>query len=197
MLLARIPPTRSRATPSRSRGGFTLLEVMFASAVLAIAISGAAGAMLSATQLDRVNRERALALQSARRMVERSQDVEFEDLFAAYNSVANDDPPDLVAAGTVPGASFACEGLTAQSADPDGVTGQVFFPTVMNGGVEELREDVVDPQLGMPMDLNMDGVIDGLNHAGDYRLLPVRVRLSWRGVSGDRSADLVTIISRR
>jgi len=56
---------------SKRRAGFTLLEVMFAAAVLAIAISGAASAMLSAIQLERVNRETAIATQEARRVLER------------------------------------------------------------------------------------------------------------------------------
>lgn len=200
MKLASPPPThrslRVRASAG-PRGGFTLLEVMFAAAVLAIAISGSAGAMLSAMQLDRVNRERSLALQSARRVIEQAQDVDFAEVFAAYNSVAGDDPVAMVALGTVPGASFACNGLTVQNNDPDGVSGEILFPTVLTAGVLELREDSVDAALGMPMDLNMDGVIDALDHSGDYLILPMRVRLSWTGVTGERSADLVTILSRR
>lgn len=200
MKLARIPHTqRSPRVPASAgqRGGFTLLEVMFAAAVLAIAISGSAGAMLSAMQLDRMNRERSLALQSARRVIEQAQDVEFAEVFAAYNSVAGDDPVAMVAAGTVPGGAFACSGLTVQNNDPDGVSGEILFPTELNAGVLELREDFVDAALGMPMDLNMDGVIDALDHSGDYLILPMRVRLSWTGVAGARSADLVTILSRR
>ena len=200
MKLVSTPPagrrTLSRA-PAGSRGGFTLLEVMFASAVLAIAISGAAGAMLSAMQLDRVNRERSLALQSARRVIERAQDVEFSELFAAYNTVAGDDPAAMVAAGSVPGATFSCAGLSTQIGDPDGLAGEIALPVVLNAGVLELREDIVNPLLGMPMDLNMDGVIDALDHSGDYMILPMHVRLAWTGAAGPRTADLVTILSRR
>ena len=178
-------------------GGFTLLEVLFAAAVLAIAISGSAGAMLSAMQLDRVNREQVAAMQAARRVLEQAQDVEFTEVFAAYNSVAADDPAAMVAAGTVPGSAFASAGLRVQLGDADGFTGEIVFPTVDNGGVLELREDVVDPLLGMPMDLNMDGVIDGLDHSADYRILPMRARVAWRGVSGDRTFEVVTILSER
>ena len=204
MMLVRIPrsgrPARSSTRASataKGQGGFTLLEVMFAAAVLAIAISGSAGAMLSAMQLDRMNRERALALQSARRVIEQAQGVEFSEVFAAYNSVAGDDPAAMVAAGTVPGASFTCAGLTVQNNDPDGMAGEIILTVIQNGGVLELREDFVDVGLGMPMDLNMDGVIDALDHSGDYLILPLRVRLSWTGAAGPRSADLVTILSER
>ena len=170
--------------------------------MLAIAISGSAGAMLSAMQLDRVNREQVAAVQATRRVLEQAQDVvflgvEFPEIFAAYNSVAGDDPAVMVALGTVPGAAFPCPGLTPQPGDADGLCGQIIFPTVMNGGVLELREDVVDPLLGMPADLNMDGVIDGLDHSGDYRILPMRARVQWRGVTGNRTFDVVTILSDR
>ena len=188
---------RPRLLVRKQRGGFALLEVLFAAAVLAIAISGSAGAMLSAMQLDRVNREQVAAVQAARRVLEQAQDVDFAEVFAAYNSVAGDDPAAMVAAGTVPGASFECAGLNVQPGYADGFSGEIIFPTVMNGGVLELREDVVDPLLGMPADLNMDGVIDGLDHSGDYHVLPVRARVRWRGVTGNRTFDVVTMLSDR
>ena len=36
----------------------------------------------------------------------------------------------------------------------------------------------------------------GADHAGDYVVLPVRIRVAWRGVSGDRILELVTALSR-
>lgn len=186
---------RLRAQP---RAGFTLLEVMFATAVLAIAISGAASAMLSAIQLDRVNRETSIATQEARRILEQAQDRNFDELWALYNRDPADDPPAAVAAGTVPGWTFPVPGLTPQEGDLDGFAGEVMMPAVQNVvGVWELREDVVDVALGMPMDLNGDTIPDLLDHSGDYRIIPMRARVQWRGVSGNRTVDLVTIISRR
>jgi hypothetical protein len=73
----------------------------------------------------------------------------------------------------------------------------VSFSTVTTGGVEWLREDVVDAALGMPRDLSGDGVVDGLNHAGDYSILPVRVRVEWSGARGDETFELETILCRR
>jgi hypothetical protein len=63
------------------------------------------------------------------------------------------------------------------------------------GGALELREDVVDAGLGMPRDLNLDGVIDALDHSGDYRILPVRVLVEWTGMSGNRTHRLETVLS--
>jgi hypothetical protein len=67
-----------------------------------------------------------------------------------------------------------------------------MFPT--GGPPEQLREDVVDAGLGMPRDLDGDGVIDGADHEANYTLLPIRVRVQWRGVSGVRTFDLETVL---
>ena len=80
-----------------------------------------------------------------------------------------------------------------QVGDADGLAGQVIFPTRV-GFPGALREDVVDAKLGMPRDLDGDGVIDTANHAGNYRLLPVIVRVRWRGATGNASAELRTML---
>jgi len=49
--------------------------------------------------------------------------------------------------------------------------------------------------IGMPRDLNLDGAVDALYHAGDYMILPVRVRVQWMGASGPRTVELQTQIS--
>jgi hypothetical protein len=49
----------------------------------------------------------------------------------------------------------------------------------------------------MPRDLDGDGVVDALNHATNYVLLPVRVRVAWRGVSGARQLDFDTLLCTR
>ena len=53
--------------------------------------------------------------------------------------------------------------------------------------------DVVDARLGMPRDLNGNGV-DGNDHAADYRILPVVVRFAWRGPGGPSRAEFRTIL---
>jgi hypothetical protein len=161
---------------------------MFAAAVLAIAISGAASAMISAIQLDRVNRETAVATQAARRMMERIQEGAYTTAWGTFNP-----------AGTT-GANFAVPNLAVQDNDPDGFAGEIAFPATFNGalGQWEIREDFVDVAMGMPADLNGDGdTFDSFSGGGAYDMLPVRVRVSWKGASGDRSLDLVTILGRR
>jgi hypothetical protein len=104
-------------------------------------------------------------------------------LFATYNTIAGDDPG---GAGTAPGQNFTVPGLEPRDGDADGCVGRILFPTI-NGA---LREDVVNSFLGMPRDLDGDVTIDGLSHNGDYILLPVHVRIEWKGVAGDVSFDL-------
>jgi prepilin-type N-terminal cleavage/methylation domain-containing protein len=55
-----VRPRHGRHSP---QGGFTLLELMFSAAVLTVAASGMAGAMISAMRLNRVNNETTLAQQ--------------------------------------------------------------------------------------------------------------------------------------
>ena len=112
------------------------------------------------------------------------------EVFAAFNEDAADDPE---GAGTAPGADFAVPGLSALSSDADGMVGKIIFPTIAG----ELREDVTDAALGMPRDLNGDGVTDSADHSGDFVLVPVRIRLEWRGSAGPRDMEFHTLLADR
>lgn len=185
----RFPP----ASFSRRRG-FTIVEVCVSTCVLAIAVSGMIGSLVAATALRRVTSESAVAERAAARVVEQIHGRAFAEVFRAYNGWAGDD------AGLVPGpaaAAFAVQGLDPQPGDADGMCGEIVFPSLDVLGTLELREDVIDATLGMPRDLNLDGTIDDLNHAADHLVLPVRVRIRWRGVSGDRQLDVETILCER
>lgn len=184
----------TKSTRRVGRRGFTIVEVMIAAAVLVIAISGLVGALVGSTSLGRVNRESALAEQAARRVLEELQGVPFAEVFATYNASTDDDAGLAVAAR---GSNFVVVGLDADPNDADGFCGEVIFPVIDVAGTMQLREDVVDGALGMPRDLNGSGAVDTADHAGDYRLLPVRIRVAWRGVSGSRAYDLETLVCTR
>ena len=49
----------------------------------------------------------------------------------------------------------------------------------------------------MPRDLDGDNGVDGFDHEGDYRLLPVLLRLEWQGRSGTRRAEIRTMLADR
>ena len=176
--------------------GFTIVEVMVAVLVLVIAIVGIVGSMLSAMALNRVNRETAIAQQAVRRTMEQVAGVPFREAFALSNTDPGDDAGlSLLARGP----NFVVDGLQAQEGDLDGFCGRIEFPVLDNGpGAVELREDAVDAGLGMPGDIDGDGTPNELgNFELDYRLLPVRVLVEWRGVSGNRSIELESMMSSR
>jgi hypothetical protein len=168
---------------------------MIAGFVLTVAVCGVSGSMVSALALNRVNRETALAQEAVRRVMEEAHGVPFAELFARYNTTVADNPGGVVS----PGRNFAVFGLEPQAGDADGFVGEVTFPTTVVAGVEQLREDVVDVELGMPRDLNGITVAgdDLLDHALDYRVLPMRVRVSWRGVNGERTLAAECMFSAR
>ena len=84
---------------------------------------------------------------------------------------------------SAPGGSFDVQGLRPLLDDPDGAVGAIVFPTMVEAGDLQLREDVALPELGMPRDLNGDGV-DALDHSDDYLVLPVSLEIEWLGSGG-------------
>jgi prepilin-type N-terminal cleavage/methylation domain-containing protein len=184
-------------TAARVRlGGFSLIELMIVMGVVLVGALLLSQSLATSMRLTEVNRETALATDGVREMVERLQgDGDFKSLFRRYNADALDDPS---GEGTAPGNAFAVEGLQAVDDDPDGMVGEIVFPIEIGaGGKLFLFEDHVDESLGMPRDLNGDGDIDAIDHSGDYRVLPVAVRLRWKGMSGERTTEIRTLLADR
>ena len=171
------------AAIQRSDAGLTLLEVTIAFVILTLSTLTALGLMVGSMCLDATNRETAQAMAAARGVVEGMQGQEFSQIFALYNGNPNDDPVGVAA----PGCAFAVGGLAPQQQ----VAGTIRFPATPNS---ELREDVYIPELGLPMDLNGDGIIDGLDHSQDYKILPVIVEIQWVGKVGDRELSLHALL---
>lgn len=170
-----------------------MVELMFAVVILAVAVCGLSSSILSSMVLDRVNRETTVAQQAAREMLERIHGEEFREVFHAFDAVAGN----YGGLDVEQGPGFAVPGLDARVGDPDGLVGRVEFPTLDVGGVQELREDVADADLGMPRDLDGNGLIDAVDVSATYVLLPVRVVIEWRGVRGDRQLTLESVLSSR
>jgi len=181
-----MPSTRTRPGGG-TRAAFSQLELLCAVAVLSMASLVLSRTMVASSQLASATRERSLAIEAARRVLEDLQDADFAAVFALYDANAANDP------GPAPGASFAVEGLEPTPDDADGVVGEIVFP--VSG--TQLREDVDLPQLGMPRDLDGDGGTDALDHTANYQLLPVLVRVAWRGQTAPMQVELRTILARR
>ncbi len=167
-----------------------MIELCVAMAVLAVALVGYAKAVAGTTVASRTSREAALANEAARLMVESLRAQPFANVFAMYNTSAADDPVGI----TSPGANFAVAGLDARKGDADGMAGQILFPVTMVGGVPQLRENLVDASFDMPADLTGEGTIDALNHAANYKALPVIVRVRWKGTGGNGEVKYQTVL---
>lgn len=173
------------------RSGLTLVELAIGVVVLVTAVLGFAQALISLQRSQQHTREAGRAMQAARQVLESIQAQAFAEAFRIYNGEPGDDP---AGAGTAPGKNFAVNGLRARADDPDGLPGEVIFPTPADmPGV--LRENTIDNALGMPRDLNGDGIISGVdNYATTYTVLPVRVRVQWEGAGGKGSVELRTLL---
>jgi len=173
------------------RAGFTLIELAISITVLLVGVLGFAQTLVSIEKTQARTRESGRASQAARGMLERIQAEAFPEAFRRYNAEPSDDPG---GAGTAPGSNFAVEGLSAPADDADGFVGEVVFPTPV-GLPGVLRENTVDSALGMPRDLNGDGLIHATaSYATDYRVLPVRVRVVWIGTAGRSEIELRTVL---
>jgi len=182
-----IPTSRKALRARAARAGFTLVELLTAITILVFGIGALISLVATTSAANRLSRETALALSAAHAAVERMRGDPYDEIFARYNLEDGDDPG---GAGKAPGASFAVQGLAPQAGDADGLPGEILLPA--DG--PELYEDEDNELFGLPRDLNMDSVVDALDHSGDYRVLPVLVRVSWQGRTGPRTIRLLTTI---
>jgi type II secretory pathway pseudopilin PulG len=174
---------------ARARRGITLVEMVVALGVMAVGLLGFLQSIVAAVNVARAQREIAIASEAGRQTIERMRSENFVLVFQRYNVDPSDDPG---AAGSAPGASIVVPGLRPLPGAVGGAVGQIVFPTRTAGAAVALRENIVDENLGMPRDLNGDGLIDGANHANDYRILPVIVRFDWLGANGQQHVRFTT-----
>jgi hypothetical protein len=195
-----VPPTTSRPSHKRRRPralaaggshrsrGVTLLELTITIAFLSIAFGAVVSTLTASIYLNKSNSESHEAFLAGCSAVERLRGARFDEAFAAFNADPSDDPGGV---GKSLGNAFDVAGLDPQSGDADGRVGEIVFP----GDGFALREDAVDAELGLPRDLNGDGLVDAMDHSADYAILPVIVRLRWRGESGDRVLEFTTLLT--
>ncbi len=175
------------AVRGRMRRGMTLVEVVVGLTLLVIGVLGYLHVIVGSVQGADVHRERTRALDAARAQLERLKAVPIAEVLARFDEDEENDPE---GPGTAPGPFFDVPGLDALPGAPGGAVGRILFPQVDGA----LREDTDWPQFGLPRDLNGDGVVDDEDRSEDYRILPVRVRIEWRGASGPTQIELGTIL---
>lgn len=170
------------------RAGFTLVDVCVATLILAIAMGTLIGSVFSAMRLEQANEETAAASQAMRSILEDMYALDFGELYATYNADPLDDPE----AGAANRAALLVDHPLLVAGGKAPVI-EILLPDA--GG--ELREDSKLPEFGLPRDLNGDGKTDALNHAGDYELLPMTIRLEWESGSGQHALEMSTLLRRR
>lgn len=161
----------------------SLVEVVLVLGILAVAFGMLSTTLIANNRTQEINRDSARSAEAARVLFETMRNLDFTDIYATYNSDPEDDPD---GAGTAPGVDFGVAGLDVLPGDPDGMVGRIVLPELEVDAVWQLREDVVDADLGLPRDLNGDTIIDDEDHSLDYLVLPVRLELEWQGRFGPR-----------
>jgi hypothetical protein len=85
------------------------------------------------------------------------------------------------------------QGLDPVIGDADGFVGEIVMPvTSVSPGV--LREDLVLPELGCPLDLDANGVLNGADHSIDYELCRSWSASAGAVPSGTSQVQLQTIL---
>ncbi len=187
-------PIPRPGTSCRARGGFTFVELAVGMTILLSALLILSNVVSSMAKQRAVNRETGLAVAAARNMLETLRAEDFSEVYALYNSDPADDPS---GAGSAPGHLFEVTGLNDDPDSPGGLDLEVVFPTVGDALLGlELREDLDLRALGMPRDLSGDNKIDDQDHAADYFILPVQVRVRWTSPYGPRQYEMATQLSR-
>jgi prepilin-type N-terminal cleavage/methylation domain-containing protein len=179
---------------SRSRAGFTFIELAIVLVVLLSALLVFSSTVSGMAKQRTSNRETYLAVEAAKNRMETLRATAFDDVYSLYNRNPADDPG---AAGTAPGARFDVPGLDHLPDVGDELEGEVVFPELEDPpGTFALREDVTDAALGLPRDLSGDNRVDAVDHSGSYLLLPVEVRIRWRSPNGPREYALRSQLCR-
>jgi len=169
------PRQRFPIARGSARKGFTLLEVTLALSVLVIAMMAVSATALRAHALRREIHDRSAAENAVRMIAERVQSVA---------RIARSDPAgwahDVIAAlsaGGQIGNTFAISELTPL----DGASSVGSISVITS---EIATDNSLGAELGMPRDLDGDGVVNNTDVSHTARLLPVIVRARWKGVSG-------------
>ena len=175
------------------KAGLTVIEVMVGTGILLLSMLGFTRVVVFSDANPEARHEYFLASEAASRLVDELQRASFSDVFALYNDDPFDDPAGLE---TAPGSRIWVPGLAPSRERPIGPVGRIILPTLynFNDGLL-LREDVLDPALGMPRDLNGDSRVDQRDHSKDYILLPVTIRIEWYGEAGPSVLETRTLLA--
>ncbi len=172
------------------------MELIIALPIILIAASMLYMVIIVSARQRTVNRENAIVAETARSILERMRNEDLADVFVLYNQEPFDDPN---GPGTAPGHRFDVPGVRELPDTEDGFEGEIILPAVDVSETEtpiwQIREDIAQPDLGMPRDLSGDNLVDGEDHSGDYTVLPVMIIVRWQGRMGPRNFRFHTMLT--
>ena len=177
---------QTRNSGRGSQAGWTLLELMMAVIVITIALVAYLVFYATSIRVTATSHQMEVAMNAVR--------GKLEEMNSAYDTLIGTFTHYTTTLGGGLGPTFTvwldqAEGIMLEP-DP---AGEVVFPTV--GG--QLREDSGGTwdnmtgeeaaRLGMPRDINGDGVVDTNDHSSDTNLqiLPMLVRVTWQDGAGE------------
>ena len=158
----------------------SVVEIMIAMVVVAIALLAMISLMTSSNRIQEDARERSVAYNAARAVIEDMRQRTFIEVFDAYKSGA------------------ALNRFTVDRLGPpplnDTHQGTVQFPETKG----LLDESFVDTGFGTPKDLNQDGDTTDLISGTEISILPVRVVIRWRAPGGgEKRLELASLITSK
>ncbi len=166
-----------RRSSCPTRAGFSLLETTIGITVVMIGLLAMTSTSYVAHSLQEGDKARRLANNALQRIIEQVQ---------ASSSALRDSETGWgnalqarYAPGGIPGNTFPVQDLTPW--DGQETVGSVWVVTD-----ETLTDAELGVHLGMPRDLNGDGVVNSNDVRSDATLLPVVVRLRWMSQAGRR-----------
>jgi type II secretory pathway pseudopilin PulG len=184
-----------RVQRRKGTAGVTLVELMIALGVIAVALMGLVSVILHTTKSNAVMRENLVAMRAAEQKIEEMRAVDFYSIFTDYTTVsggADLRTPTFQVTGLLP-----VPGAT--------VVGKIIFPSdaYPNPGGTQLLENMTSELMGVPQDMDLNGssvIESGVNLAtiggplGAYDMLPVMIQLDWQSIHGRRSLQYRHVI---
>jgi type II secretory pathway pseudopilin PulG len=170
-------PSRCPYNSRTTTGGFTLIEAVVVLSILVMGLLAMTSTSVTVNALREADRERRLASSAL--------DSIIEDIKRTAATQVGSDPSwsenfiKAYSPGGNPGPEYPVHGLEPQD-------GEASIVTITVTRDETLTDAEIGANLGMPRDLDNDGLVSNTDVNGTATILPVIVRLRWAGASGNR-----------
>ncbi|MHC4779976.1 MAG: type IV pilus modification PilV family protein [Planctomycetota bacterium] len=190
--------------PGRAEAAFSLIEVMVAASILAVALVGLVSALLSSMHLRQLNKEKAVARNAAERALSAIRGM--PDIVQAYGRFGGGGPEegfDVFGLAAVPGQQVGrvIVWRRKNGAPPDPQSALPWTAPDLLAARNSMGTPFPLPMVGMEgaastdyLDTDGDGGVDATDTPS---LMPVTVRVRWRSRTGVITQYFSTVVGRR